>query len=318
MSGMTYAGNEHLVRANLWSAEIKDVLYADLLGAQSYVKMLDFPDGDTLNIPSLGQFEVSNYAEGQPVKYTAMDTGNFTFTINQYLQTGTYITEKMKQDSYYMSQLVSSFVPKQTRALAERMESDVLAIGPNGQTAGSLNSINGIGHRFVASGTNQVVAPADFARANLALDMANVPRTNRVAIVHPTVEYTLNTLSNLVNVQNNPTWTGIVETGFRTGLRFSKSIYGIDVYVSQFLPKVTAGETINSVSVNSSAVANIFFSAAPDVLPFVGSIRQAPKVDSEYNKDYQREEYVVTCRYGYKLYRPENLVTMLSATDQVS
>lgn len=316
MAGFSYANNEHLVRANLWSQELKDLLLADLF-AQQYVKMLDFPDGDTLNIPSLGQFEVSNYVEGQPVRYTAMDTGNFTFTITNYLQTGTYITEKMKQDSYYMSQLVASFIPKQMRAISERMEKDVLNIGPSGQTASNANSINGLSHRFVASGTNQVITPQDFARANLALDMANVPRTNRIAIVHPTVEYTLNTLSNLVNVQNNPTWTGIVETGFRTGLRFSKSIYGIDVYVSQFLAKPGA-ETINSVSVNSSSVANVFFSAAPDVLPFVGSVRQAPKVDSKYNQDYQREEYVVTCRYGYKLYRPENLVVLLSATDQVS
>lgn len=316
MAGFSYANNEHLVRSNLWSQEMKDILLADLF-AQKYVKMLDFPDGDTLNIPSLGQFEVSNYVEDQPVKYTAMDTGNFTFTINNYLQTGTYITERMKQDSYYMSQLVAAFIPKQMRALEERMEKDVLAIGPNGQTASSLNAINGIGHRFVASGTSQVVAPADFARVQLALDMANVPRTNRIGIVHPSVEYTLNTLSNLVNVQNNPTWDGIVETGFRTGLRFSKSIYGIDIYVSQFLPK-TGAETINSISVNASAVANVFFSGAPDVLPFVGSVRQAPKVDSKYNQDYQREEYVVTCRYGYKLYRPENLVTLLSATDQVS
>lgn len=316
MAGFSYANNEHLVRSNLWSQELKDILLADLM-AQSYVKMLDFPDGDTLNIPSLGQFEASNYVEGQPVRYTAMDTGNFTFTITNYLQTGTFITEKMKQDSYYMSQLVSSFIPKQMRAIAERMEKDVLNIGPSGQTVSNANSINGFSHRFVAGGTNQVITPQDFARANLALDMANVPRTNRIAIVHPTVEYTLNTLTNLVNVQNNPTWTGIVADGFRTGLRFSKSIYGIDVYVSQFLPK-SGAETVSSVSVNSSAVANLFFSAAPDVLPFVGSVRQAPKVDSKYNQDFQREEYVVTCRYGYKLYRPENLVVCLTATDQVS
>ena len=62
----------------------------------------------------------------------------------------------------------------------------------------------------------------------------------------------------------------------------------------------------------AAGVANLFFSAASDVLPFVGLIRQPPKVDSEYNKDFQREEYVTTCRYGFKLYRPENLVVVLS------
>ena len=62
---------------------------------------------------------------------------------------------------------------------------------------------------------------------------------------------------------------------------------------------------------------NLFFSAASDVLPIVGAIRQAPKVDSSYNKDAQREEYVTTCRYAFKLYRPENMVVVVTDTDQV-
>jgi hypothetical protein len=49
----------------------------------------------------------------------------------------------------------------------------------------------------------------------------------------------------------------------------------------------------------------------------VGSVRQAPRVDSEFNKDFQREEYVTTCRYGLKLYRPENVVVVVTDTDQV-
>jgi hypothetical protein len=44
----------------------------------------------------------------------------------------------------------------------------------------------------------------------------------------------------------------------------------------------------------------------------MGAWRQMPEVDSEYNKDEQREEYVTTARYGVKLYRPEGLVVCLS------
>src|SRR3990167_4923500 len=125
MAGFMSTNTDNLTRANIWTQEMKDVFYADLM-AQKYVRMLDFPDGDTLNIPSIGTFEVNDYAEGQPVKYTAMDTGNFTFTINKYKQTGTYITRQAQQDLFYASQLVSSFVPKQMRAIAEQMEGDVL------------------------------------------------------------------------------------------------------------------------------------------------------------------------------------------------
>lgn len=315
MAGFSYGTNEHLVRSNLWSAQIKEVLLEELF-ATKYVDMIsDFPDGDTLNIPSIGQAEVLDYDEGQAIRYTAMDTGNFTFTINKYKSSATYITNKMKQDSFYMSRLVSSFVPKQHRAIAKAMEVDVLALGNSGQTASDPNAINDANHRWVAAGTNNVLVPQDFAKAKYALQKANVPMTNLVAIVDPSVEYQLATTTNLVNLSNNPRWEGIVRDGMSTGMKFITNVYGFDVYTSVNLPR-SISETVSSRSV-TNGVANYFFSAAPDVLPFVGSVRQPPKVDSEYNKDLQREEYVTTCRYGYKLYRPENLVTVLSDASQV-
>lgn len=320
MAGFMTSTVDNLNRSNIWTQEMKDTLQADLM-AQKYVRMIDFPEGDTLNIPSVGTIEVNDYTEGQPVKYSAMDTGNFTFTINKYKQTGTYITRQAQQDLFYASQLVSSFVPKQMRALAEQMESDVLKIGTpqgsGGQTSASTNAINGASHRWVGSGTNETIDVRDFALALNSLQMANVPMTNLVAIVHPSVEYKLNTLTNLVNVSNNPRWEGIVSAGFRTGMRFTKNIYGFDVYVSQFLTTNTASETIGGVTA-AAGVNNLFFSATADVLPFIGAVRQAPRVDTEFNKDFQRDEYVVTCRYGYKTFRPENLVIVVTDTDQVS
>jgi hypothetical protein len=304
------ANDQHLIRSNIWSPVLKEVLEDELM-AVKYVKMLEgFPDGTTFNIPSIGQAEVYDYVEGQAVGYTAMDTGNFTFTITDYKASGTYITNQMKQDTFYLNELVSSFVPKQHRALMKSMEIDILDAANAGQTASDLNQINGADHRWVASGTNEAITPQDFARARYALAKANVPLTNLVALVDPSVEYTLSTLTNLVNVSNNKAWEGIVREGMSTGLRFRMNVYGFDVYVCQNL-KNSIAETINGLS-TTVGVANLFFSAAPDVLPIVGAIRQSPKVDSEYNKDLQREEYVTTCRYGFKLFRPENMVIVLS------
>ena len=216
---------------------------------------------------------------------------------------------------YYMNQLVSQFVPKQERAIMEDVEAFILNL-QSGQTASTANSINGASHRFVASGTNEVFTVADFAKARYALKKANVPDTNLVAIVDPSVEYTINTLTNIANVSNNPHWEGIVSSGVATGMRFVKNVYGFDVYVSNNL--ADANEQIDSAGPTTAAgKANMFFSAASDVTPFIGAWRQMPKVDSEFNKDKQRDEYVVTARYGAKLYRPENLVCVLSDTDQV-
>lgn len=310
MSGFATYNTEHLIRSEVWSRQIKEVLEDELMGMK-YVNMIqDFPDGDTINIPSIGQMEATDYNEGEAVKYTSMDTGNFQFSVTDYLQSGTFITNKLKQDMFYLDQLVSKFVPYQSRAIMTNIENKVLAIGPEGQTASDLNTINDAPHRFLAQGTGNVMSPQDFALAKYALQKANVPMTNLIAVVDPSVEYQLSTMTNLVNVSFNPAWEGIVRDGMSTGMRFKMNIYGFDVYVSQRL-KQGLTETISGQSA-SNGVANLFFSAASDLLPFVGLMRQAPRVDSEYNKDYQREEYVTTARFGFSLYRPENLVTVIS------
>lgn len=320
----TAANTAQLRRANLWSSQLKDVLTDELM-AQSWVNwMTDFPDGDTFNIPSIGELPVRDYLENSAVVYDSLDTGNFTFTINQYLSSGTYITEKAKQDMFYMSQLVSSFVPKQARAIGEKVETDIWALAASGasggQTGSSTNAINGAAHRFIGTGTSEAIAVADFARALHSLKKANVPDRNLVAIVDPSVEYVINTITNLVNVSNNPMWEGVITSGIASGRRFVKNIYGFDIYTSNYLP-TGQNETINAGTslTTASGVANIFFSASDkDLLPFMGAWRQAPKVDTDYNKDFQREEYVTTCRYGLKVYRPENLVVILTDTDIIS
>lgn len=313
MSGFQSNVQDYLIRQEVWSTQLKEVLL-DELQAQNYVDLLtDFPDGDTFTIPSVGQAETDDYVENTPVEYRAMDTGEFQFTINQYKSSATYITKKMMQDSFYMSQLVASFVPKQSRAIMESYETDIMALGMQ-QTPDDTNTINGAAHRFVGSGTNEAIAPEDFARAHYALKKANVPMTNLVAVVDPSVEFTLSTLSNIVNVSNNPRWEGIVADGMSTGMKFVKNIYGFDVYTSNYL--ADANETIGGLS-TTAGKCNMFFSAAPDVRPFKAAWRQMPMVDAEYNKDLQREEYVTTARWGSKLYRPENLVCVLTDTNVV-
>lgn len=310
MSGVATYNTEHLIRSQIWSTQLKEVLEFDLQGTK-YVDMItEFTDGNVINIPSIGQMEASDYVEGEAVKYQSLDTGNFQFSINEYKQSGTFITNKMKQDTFYLDRLVASFVPKQSRAIMASIEEKVMSVGPAGQTPGDLNMINGAAHRFYAQGAGNVISPQDFAYAKYALQKAAVPMTNLVAIVDPSVEYQLSTLTNLVNVSNNPRWEGIVRDGMSTGMKFVMNIYGFDVYVNHFLPKGFT-ETISGQTA-TNGVANLFFSAAQDVLPFVGQIRQAPRVDSEYNKDYQREEYVTTARYDFALFRPENLVTVIS------
>lgn len=315
MSGFSTNNTQYLTRTQLWDSQLKEVFQEDLMGWKYIDMVSNFPDGDTLNIPSIGEMEVQDYAEGQPIQYTSFDTGNFQFTITDYVSSGTYIYDKFKQDSYYSDRVVAKFVPSMNRALQERMETDAMAIGPDNQTLNDPNVINGARHRFVAGGTSNTLVPEDFAKASYALQMANVPMTGLTAIIHPSAAYNLMTMTNIVNLMTpNPQWGKIINDGGVTGMKFVANIYGFDVYTSQFLKANTASETISG-STASTGVNNLFFSSAAS--PFIGAVRQAPRVEHERNKDYQRDEYVVTCRYGLDLFRPEALVTVVSDTGQV-
>jgi len=314
MSGMTTGNVSLLTRAEVWSRELKEILEDELM-ATTYVRWLsEFPDGDTFKIPSIGQAYVDDYAEDEAVKYRPLDTGQFTFQITEYLSSGTYVTKKAEQDAFYMNELISSFVPKQERAIMEHVEEATLGLQSQ-QTAGNTNDINGAKHRF-AGGNAGIIELADFARANLSLNKANVSANNRVAIVDPSVAYTIETLTNISNVSNNPMFEGIVSSGIATGMRFVRNVYGFDVYTSQRLATISSETLVEGDGSNSASragyKANLFFSADATVVPFIGAWRQMPEVDTEYNKDFQRTEFVTTARYGVKLYRPENLVTVLS------
>jgi hypothetical protein len=317
MAGFTTGNTQYLLRTNIWSRAIKELLL-DELNAMKFVRIIsDFPDGVTLNIPSIGEAEIADFTENQAVKYNALDTGNFTFAFDNYKYAANAISEKFKRDSFYSADVIAAFVPRQHRALMEAVETNILAKGNAGQTASSTNIINTADHRWVGSGLNSAIAFQDFARAHYALTRANVPLTNLCAIVDPSVAYTLQTQANTVSLLSPmPMWDEVVKDGAVTGFKFRFNIYGFDIYVSNYLPSI-ASETISGNTV-TNGVANYFFSAAPgDTMPWVGAFRQMPTVYSEFNKDLQQEEYLTIAEWGFKLYRPENFVTILTNTSVV-
>lgn len=324
--GMTTANSDLLIRSELYSAQLKEILEDELM-AQGYVDWLtEFPDGTTFTVPSVGQATTQTVAEDQAIKYSALDTGEFQFTITEYLGSAHYVTKKNLQDSFYMQRVMSQFAAKESRAIMEVLEADILkSPGPTAsqtgtsQTASSANQVNGYDHRYIGTGSGDTMDPADFAYAKLALKKANVPLNNLVAIVDPTVGYQLETLTGLSDVTYNPRWEGIIGTGLTTGMRFIRNVYGFDVYESNYLA-AGLGETITHSGASNSVtngVQNLFFSADSTVLPIMGAWRQMPEVDAEFNKDFQREEYVTTARWGLKLFRPENMVCVLTDSTAV-
>lgn len=328
MAGFEVKTNEHLIRSTQWSNQLKSLLL-DELYAQKFVRMLDLPTdfgSATINIPSMGEAEVADFVEGARPKYNKFDTGNYQFTIDRYRYSANSISEKFKRDSYMSDQVIAAFLPRQHRAIMVDMEARILSVANSGQTASGLNAINGGNHRWVGSGTNGTIAIKDFALAQFSLKKANVPLTNLTAIVDPSLIYTLQTQANIVNMLTPaPKWQSIVSNVTPTGMKFEMNLFGFDMYSSNYLPACgtshngTGIETVNSVATTAGVCNFLFHASSDDTSPWVGAFAEMPRVYSEFNKDTQETEYLTITEYGFKGdFRPENLVNILTNTDQVA
>lgn len=317
-SGFTTLTNTDLIRGNLYSRQLKELILDDLFAMQFVRTLTDFPDGTTFNIPSLGEAETQTFVEGQAIKYNKLDTGNFTFSFDTYKYSANSISTKFKRDSFWSGAVEAAFLPREHRALMEAVEVDILSKGPAGQVASDLNLINNGAHRWVGSGTSAALDITDFHKARYSLTKALMPTGRLCAILDPSTAYSLAAQTNAVNLLSPmPSYEMILKQGMQSGFKFVYSFAGFDCYVSNYLPTGFT-ETINGKSV-TSGVANLFFSADPgDTLPIIGGFRQMPTVHTEFNKDLQQDEYVTIAEWGWKLYRPENMITILTNASVVS
>lgn len=316
MSGNTTVNTQSLIRSELWQAQLEEILHERLMGYSGLVRQLDFPDGTQLTMPSIGTPVTRDLPEGTEVIFDALDSGEVSITMNAPIVSANKLTEVLLEDSMWRNELLSAIPTEQAVAIMERVESDIFKLAMyqfNGTD--DLNLINGVAHRKVATGTNEVMTPADFAFAKYSLLKAKVPTTNLVAIVDPSVAYALETSTQLVNVSNNPMWEGVIATGIDKEFRFVKNVYGFDVFESNLLP--TANETIDGVT-TTAGKANLFTSMArPTISPFAMAWRRQPMLKSWVDDDTGDIKVKTTARYGSGLVRDENLVVILSDTDQV-
>jgi len=312
MSGETTKNNSVLIDDDIQSSMIKQTLESELQATQWVDWLNDFTSGSsTFRIPSIGKATSDDYVEGEALKFRPLDKGEFTMTIDKFKQSGHFITQSAQEDLLYASQLVAAIAPAQTRAIAEELETNIMAL-QGSQTTGATNLINGEKHRYVATGASNTIDVKDFARANLSFNKANVSANNRIAIVDPSVAYTLETLTNLTNVSNNPHFEGVVAEGMTSGMRFVKNVYGFDVYVSNFIDTIGT-ETLETVNCAGFA-ANMFLGANGEEGPFKGAWARMPQFKSWDDPDHEITKYSTTSRYGVKLYRPESLIVIPSNT----
>lgn len=331
MSGHTTATNPSLQRRDVYSDVILDELTEGFLPEGLARDVSDFPDGSKLLIPTFGEVVIRDVVEDQETPVDAIDTGRIELEITEHKGAGIYITDENREDSYYMSQFDAAAPGKMLHGLKEVYETDLLQTGEQVQTQGDANQINGFAHRWVASGAAGQLTQADFAYAKTAFLKAKAPDMGMIAIIDPVSELSMNLLTNLVNVSNNPRFEGIVETGFGKNMTFVRNIFGIDVWMSNRLPRVAsesidttanggtpAPEGISGQQAGAKAITDAyaaqFMCVADDMTtPYMSAWRRRPDVTYFRDEPRRRDVYYVTTRYGFGGQRPQTLATVLTS-----
>ncbi|AAM28402.1 hypothetical protein [Vibrio phage VpV262] len=319
-TGNNTSNTQALIVSEIWADEIEDILHEKLLDV-NIARVVDFPDGDKLTIPSVGTPVVRSRPEQGDFTFDNLDTGEISIILRDEVYAGNAISKKLRQDSRWISNVGAMLPAEQARAIMERYQTDLLALG-NAQFAGQNdpNVINGVPHRFVGTGTDQTMDVTDFSRVNYVMTQSKMPMGGMIGIIDPSVAHHLETITNISNISNNPRWEGIVESGIAPDMQFVRSVYGIDLFVSNLL--ADANETINAGGDARSTTAgkcNMFMNVSDmGLLPFVVAWKEMPTTKSfidDYNDDLNT---ATTARWGNGLVRDENLVCVLANADKVT
>jgi hypothetical protein len=323
MSQLT-SNTSAFIEAQQYSQFIVENLKDFLLPEGLWRDVSDFGNGTTLNIKTVGTVTIQDGQEDTPLNFNPIDTGTITLSITDYIGDAWKVSDELREDGAQVEALMSMRALESTRALGEYHESRLLSVANAAQTAAAVNLVNGRPHRWIAGGsgaTTRVMTLSDFVAMKLAFDKAKVPAAGRIAIVDPIVEASLNSITNLVSVSNNPMFEGIVTEGFARDHKFVKNIFGFDIWTSNYLPVKTGSEAINASSyglANTTAaagdVANIFMSVADDnTKPVMHAWRRAPKTEGWRDSEERADKFQVTSRFGFGAQRVDTLGVILTS-----
>lgn len=293
------------IEAEQYSDFILLNLHDGLLPESFYRNVADFLMGDTLHIKTIGTVTLQETEEDTPLAYSAIESGEITFQITEYVGDAWYVTDDLREDGAQVEQLMAARATEHTRALQERFESDFLkaAAGPFAAASDGM-AVNGFDHFIVSAETNNVFSIEHLVKLRLAADKANVPAAGRVFIVDPVVEATLNMK---VSITNDVTdfAKGILENGLASGQRFVSNWFGWDLMTSNRLYRGAANDGTTTLA---DAVFNIGMCVLDDqTKPVMGAWRRMPGVEGDRNKDNRRDEFVDTARYGFGIQRVDTL-----------
>lgn len=307
----TTSNSAAFIDAQVYSSFILELIHDGLLPTTFYRNVSDFGSGTTLNIKTVGTVTLQDLVEDQAIAYNPIDTGTVTLNITDFIGNGWYVTDVLRQDGSQIDSLMSQHATENTRAIQENFETSFLQVCNTAQTAAAANNINGFAHRIASAETNNIITLDHLKEMKLAFDKAGVPAGGRILIVDPVVEATLNgLLTQTATVNNDPMFQGLVTDGFAREHQFVRNIMGWDIMTSNRLDKGSFGDGTTTVT---DGVANVFMSVLDDQhKAIMAAWRQMPIVEGERNKDFKRDEFVASARFGIGAQRLDTLGILIT------
>jgi hypothetical protein len=261
--------------AEEWTKELEKPYYNELHFLDS-VKRRDSllsGGGDVLHIPFLSTYNARDKVPGTAVTYDANTETEITLTVNKHKYLAFILEDIVKVQSNY--DLASAYRGAQKEALARAADADLAGLHASAGTN-------------IAAGA--VIDDADMIAAALALDLANVPMSNRTGIVNSYA------VSDLRNVNKYTTYDQTGEKGVATSANpMIARVYGFDLLPSNNIVTTGSGTFTDH---------NLFFHR--DAISFAQQLK--PTYKAEDSVDYIGLKMVLHSIYGFAVERPTGLV----------
>lgn len=325
MNNINTQNSKAAIKGVIYSGALRALMEPELI-AMNYVDMIsDFNEGDLYREVEMGNANYREYKEGDQVVFDAFDFGTRDFEINHYATSGHTVTAKFYQDSGLSAQIAAAIPGKEARALAAKIEKEIFELHKVVHKAGEANAIETMSHRFVA-GHSKVegekdfgtITPYDLAYASTALTKAGY--FGPAVCIVPTYQALLMSQSPALSqsIKYQPLWGDLVTKGALSGMHYTFTLAGVDIYASNFTD-VVATETLNtaggeSKTATKAGVALMFINNAGE-RPFRMAWRQMPTFKGWFDDEHQVEKYLTICRYGLGAGEKGNLISILCSTD---
>lgn len=270
-------GNSGVFIPEVWAKDIQENRQDKLVA----LKLIDHQfesailnQGDTVHIVSIAPLTAAAITPGQPIVPVANTEVEQTLVIDQYFGTGVEIQDMLKKQSAY--DLRAPYTAEISRALAEAIDGSIMGQYANVDADNKMTAVASLSFDAIVD-------------ANILLDKANVPMSDRALVVDA------HGLGDLRKVAEFSMYDKTGEAGHvKENLGLVGTIYGAPVYFT------------NAVPANAGASQNMLFHKSA----FAAAVQIKPEI--EHDRDILKKTDIITgsALWGVKTVRPDHAVVI--------